>query len=189
MGHPVLEEHYQCVTTDSFSQKWAELTYNAASVCGFYLIPVIVIVVCFRSILKNIDSFSPQHHPRNRKASGSVESTISETLKAQDANGKTSRGHVKSRKIASEKPCCAAAADGSSDVALSLAPAPAAGAAAGTAAGEQRIVCNGGKHAGSHFHVSFIHSLNHPLLLSLNHPLLLSQISQSLSSNRQAPSH
>ena len=69
MEHPTVRGFHQCVTINSFSQKWAELAYNVASICGFYFIPVVVIVICYSVILRHIDSASRDDtRPRNPSA-------------------------------------------------------------------------------------------------------------------------
>lgn len=54
MEHPQYPGFFQCVTIGSFSNKWIELSYNTASVSGFYFIPLGFIIVCHTLIYRNI---------------------------------------------------------------------------------------------------------------------------------------
>lgn len=56
-SHPTIPGFTQCVTKGFFKDmKWMENLYNTGTLCLFYFIPLVFIVVCYAMIIKNIGS-------------------------------------------------------------------------------------------------------------------------------------
>ena len=58
LEHPQIPGFFQCVTIGAFTTQWAEIAYNTASVCGFYILPVLSIIICYTIMLRRIGSAS-----------------------------------------------------------------------------------------------------------------------------------
>ena len=83
-SHPGIPGFTQCLTRNAFPAKWMELAYNAATLCGFYFIPLGFIIVCYTSILRNMDSVHRQSMSLNKSLLNHVTSKES---KKGTANG------------------------------------------------------------------------------------------------------
>ena len=99
MEHPHVRGFRQCVTMNSFSHKWAEVAYNAASVCGLYFLPVAVIVVCYAGILRRLDL----HTTTTSTAADQCTANVGRNIRSSDACccwrrlwGKSRGGHLTS---------------------------------------------------------------------------------------------
>lgn len=71
-SHPTIPGFTQCVTKGFFSKdyKWLENTYNTGTLCLFYFLPLLFIIVCYAMIIKNIDSSNKSSNTTGSKSIG-----------------------------------------------------------------------------------------------------------------------
>lgn len=49
-AHPEISDYTQCVDFDAFTQEWHRKLYNIFSLCVVYVIPLLIIIICYTGI-------------------------------------------------------------------------------------------------------------------------------------------